>query len=137
MANQRIAAVDPGRDKCGLAVLDSEAGVLWHGVVPTGGLPGAVEAQLAAHSCRVVVVGNQTYSAAIKRSLQPLLETGRIDEMAEVDERGSTEEARSRYWLMNPPTGWRRLLPAGLRVPPCAVDDYAAIILGERYFSKK
>lgn len=137
MAAQRILAVDPGREKCGLAVLDRDVGVLWHAVTPTGGLLEKAAAILAEYSCRTLVLGNQTFSAEVRRSLAPLLTTGQADKILSVDERGSTEAARSRYWLLYPPTGWRRFLPAGLRVPPCPIDDVAAIILGERYFLKK
>lgn len=136
MSAQRVVAVDPGREKCGLAVVDRRSGVLWHQVTPTAELAKAVERQLVTYSCRTVVLGNQTYSGEVRRSLSFLLAEGRIDEIVEVDERGSTEAARSRYWRMNPPQGWRRFVPLGLLVPSCAIDDVAAIILGERYFQK-
>lgn len=136
MAAGRILAVDPGKDKCGLALLDHREGALWHGVAPTTALPDTVAAKLAEYSCRIVVLGDQTYSAAVRCLLQPLLTAGQIAEIATVDERGSTAAARARYWEMHPPDGWRRFLPRGLLVPPCAIDDVAAIILGERYFAQ-
>ena len=137
MKEQRIVAVDPGRDKCGVAVLDRNAGIQWHGIAPTAKIAAVVAEKLATHDCRTVVLGNQTYSTAIRQLLQELLDQDLADEMIDVDERGSTEAARTRYWQMNPPHGWRRLIPIGLLAPPCAVDDIAAIILGERYFEKK
>ena len=136
MLAQKVVAVDPGREKCGLAVVDRQSGALWHQVTPTPELAKAVARQLETYSCRTVVLGDQTYSDEVRRSLGFLLTEGRIDEIVEVDEHGSTEVARSRYWRMNPPQGWRRFVPIGLLVPPCAIDDVAAIILGERYFQK-
>jgi formamidopyrimidine-DNA glycosylase len=50
-----------------------------------------------------------------------------------VEERGSTLAARERFWQLEPPRGWRRLLPAGLRQPPRDWDDVVAQLLLERY----
>ena len=136
MTGQRILAVDPGREKCGLAVLDRDQGVLDRRIVPTDQLAAAVSELIVAHECRVIALGSQTHSAAVRQILAPLLEQKQVDEIATVDEHGSTEEARLRYWKSTPPTGWKRFLPSGLLVPPCAIDDFAAIILGERYFQK-
>lgn len=130
-------AVDPGREKCGVAVMDRERGVLRQSIVPTANLTECVEAFVKVNGCRAVVLGNQTFSTQTRHLLESLLEQKKIDEIISVDEHGSTEAARDRYWKAFPPTGWRRFLPRGLLVPPCAVDDFAAIILGERYFGKK
>ena len=132
-----ILAIDPGRDKCGLAVLNHEQGVLWHSVV---GVPELFSVSLQVtqqYGIRTVVLGNQTFSGEVRRMLQPLLEQKLAQEIIYVDERGSTEIARSRYWQAFPPSGWRRFIPRGLLVPPCAIDDFAAIILGERFLTKK
>ncbi len=37
--------------------------------------------------------------------------------IALVNERNSTAEAKERYWLMYPPQGLTKLIPAGLRTP--------------------
>ena len=50
-----------------------------------------------------------------------------------VPEAGSTLAARRRYWQLEPPRGWRRLLPQGLRLPPRDVDDVVAQLLLERH----
>ena len=49
-----------------------------------------------------------------------------------VEERGSTLEARRRYFADHPPRGWRRLVPLSLQVPPQEYDDYVAVLLIER-----
>lgn len=136
MMAQRIVAVDPGREKCGVAVVDREQGPLWHQVVSTDRLADTVAALAGEYDCRIVALGNQTSAAAARQRLQPLLEQAGLQEIIMVDERNSTEKARLRYWKDHSPTGWRRFIPLGLLVPPCAVDDFAAIILGERYFEK-
>ena len=136
MTVQCIVAVDPGREKCGVAVVDREQGPLWQKVVPSDELLPAVTTLVREYDCRVVALGNQTSSAVAAQKLKPLLDQSKIEEIYMIDEHGSTEKARSRYWEANPPTGWRRFIPIGLLVPPCAIDDFAAIILGERYLEK-
>ena len=132
-----ILAIDPGRDKCGLAVLNRENGVLRHSVVGVSELFPASLQMTRQYGIRTIVLGNQTFSDEVRRMLQPLLDQQLVQEIIFVDERGSTEMARSRYWQAFPPSGWRRFIPRGLLVPPCAIDDFAAIILGERYLAKK
>ena len=136
MTPQRVLAVDPGREKCGLAVMDRNSGVLWRQIVATEQLLETVLQLAETHGCPVVAVGNQTHSGEVRELLQPLLDQGRVQEIAGVDEHGSTEAARLRYWQTLPPKGWLRFVPRGLLVPPCAIDDFAAIIIAERYIMK-
>ena len=132
-----ILAIDPGRDKCGLAVLDHGKQVLWHSVVATKEvLPVNLEL-IRQYGFKMVILGNQTFSGDVRRMLQPLLDQQLVHEIIFVDEHGSTEAARARYWQAFPPSGWRRFIPRGLLVPSCAIDDFAAIILGERFLTKK
>ena len=132
-----ILAIDPGREKCGAAVLNHEKRVLWHSVVGVSELFPASLQMTRRYGIRTVVLGNQTFSDEVRRMLQPLLDQQLVQEIIFVDEHGSTETARARYWLAFPPSGWRRFIPRGLLVPPCAIDDFAAIILGERFLAKK
>ena len=136
MTAERIVAVDPGREKCGVAVMDRAQGLLHREIVPTQGLATVITALLEKYSCRWIILGNQTFARPVRASLQSVLDHGQAAEIAMIDERGSTGEARSRYWQAFPPAGWRRFIPLGLLVPPCAIDDFAAIILAERYFQK-
>ena len=137
MMEPPILAIDPGREKCGVAVLEQGKNVLWHGVVPTAELMPVSRELTKQYGLRTVILGNQTYSGEIRGTLQSLLDSQLVSEIIFVDERGSTEAARSRYWQALPPSGWRRFLPRGLLIPPCAIDDFAAIILGERFLAKK
>jgi len=126
----RILAIDPGRDKCGIAVVDDRDGVLARGVVPTGVIEAIVADWAQAHRPKRVVLGNGTGSAHIRRVLA---EAGAP--VTVVAERRTTERARARYFEENPPRGWRRLVPRGLLTPPVPVDDYAAILIGEDYLA--
>jgi len=136
MTVQRVLAVDPGKDKCGAAVLDRRQGVLNQAVVTADQLLSLVDDWTRDYDCRVIVVGDRTARGEAMQNLQQLLTAKKIDQIILIDEHKSTQEARQRYWLAYPPAGWRKIIPRGLLFPPCAIDDFAAIILGERYFVK-
>lgn len=131
-----MLAIDPGKDKCGLAVVDRQQGVLARSVVNTDRVRQSVEGYLSQHDCKVIVLGDRTRSDAVRKQLESLLENKLTPEIAQVDEHNSSREGRERYWDSNPPRGWRRIFPKSLLIPPCAWDDFAAIILAERYFQK-
>ena len=136
MMTERVLAIDPGKDKCGLAVVDRFQGVLARSVVKTEELPAVIERCLQQNDIGVVVLGDRTRSAAVRGHLEGLRENGRLEEIVLVDEHNSSQEGRNRYWESNPPRGWRRIFPKTLLTPPCAWDDFAAIILAERFFAK-
>ncbi|MDA0266782.1 MAG: pre-16S rRNA-processing nuclease YqgF [Cyanobacteria bacterium] len=128
-----ILGFDPGREKCGVAVMGLDLTLYHHAVVVA---PNAVEALRALqqrYPVSVVVMGDQTTAKQWQAKLAAQLENLRI---VLVDERYSTLEARDRYWQMYPPKGWRRLLPEGLRTPPRPIDDIVAILLIERYLNR-
>lgn len=83
------------------------------------------------YAVHVVVVGDATGSQEVLREVSGL---GRPVET--VPERGSSLEARRRYFRDHPARGLARLIPEGLRVPPRPVDDYVAEILAERFLEK-
>ena len=123
-----IIAVDPGRDKCGVAIL-SEDGSFVQDVIKTDELCTWVNRSRKRCGDVPVIIGNGTGSrAAYERikaecAVEPLF----------AEEYKTTEEARKRYWQENPPSGWRRLMPMSMQVPPVPVDGYVAVILAERY----
>ena len=135
-SKQRVLAIDPGRNKCGIAVYDQQQGVRRQAIVTVDNLTATVEAWSLEYACSVVVIGNKTASKQIIQILERLVTENIIESIVTVNEHKSTEEARLRYWKTHPPRGWRKIIPIGLLSPPCAIDDFAAIILGERYFSK-
>ncbi|SDF72584.1 Holliday junction resolvase RuvX [Sporolituus thermophilus] len=130
-----VIAVDPGRDKCGIAAVSRDRGVLYKAVVPTAALAGKVAKLAHDYGAAAVVVGDRTTGSAAVKELSALIIDGRPLMIATVDEHRSTDEARRRYWQENPPRGLRRLIPTTMQVPPAPVDDYVAVILAERYFA--
>ena len=132
----RVLSIDPGRDKCGLAVVDQAEGVLQQAVISADKLIPSVERWCRDYVCPVVLVGDKTACKTVIERLAPLLAEKKIEAIITVDEHKTTEEARLRYWQAHSPDGLKRFLPLGLLSPPCAIDDFAAIILAERYFAQ-
>ena len=128
------AGLDPGRDKCGLAVVDEKGSCLFHQVVPTAALEQHLQQLWAEYGFSLLVMGDGTTSKKAAQRVRAVLpET----ELAIVDEYRTTDAAREEYWRIHPPAGWRRLVPRGMLVPPEPVDDLAALILARRYVLKR
>jgi len=125
-----ILGFDPGRDKCGLAVMGLDRQLHYHQVVPAAEAIATIQSLCQQFTVMTVVMGDQTTA---KRWQQQLSRDLAAVPIVLVDERYSTLEARDRYWQMYPPQGLSRLLPKGLRQPPRPVDDIVAILLIERY----
>lgn len=121
-----LIALDPGRDKCGLAQVGPEGEVWRRAVLPIADAPAAVLSW--AEPGGLVVLGRGTGHKELARALR---EAG--VEFLLADERHTTLEARRLYWQANPPRGWRRLLPRGLLVPGEPLDDWAAVAIARRY----
>jgi RNase H-fold protein (predicted Holliday junction resolvase) len=128
-----IAALDPGRDKCGFAVLDEDGKVLSQRVIETQNLIAEITTAKATYGFSRLVMGNGTTSKEAGGRLRAALPglTVRV-----VDEYRTTEEAKKLYWQVNPPKGWRKFLPVTMQVPPEPVDDLVAVILARRELEK-
>jgi len=133
VATSCLAALDPGRSKCGLVRTDAQQLCIEEACIVS---PADALALLATWQQQgllsSVVLGNGTGSQQWRTKL---IELGLA--VAMVDERGSTLAARARYWQLWPPRGWQRLLPAGLRLPPRDLDDLAAQLLLEQQLQRQ
>lgn len=138
---ETLLAIDPGRAKCGVAVVvgpeheGQSPRCLERAVVGSERLTLAVAEILRRRPevCKILI-GDGTNSATLRRALgaafpQIILQA--------VDEYNTSARARQRFIQENPAPGWRRLLPSSLRSPEVPYDDYAAILLAEDYFFEK
>jgi len=130
-----ILGFDPGKDKCGIAVMGRDKKVCYHQVVPSESAISTIQSLCEQFSIELLVLGDQTTSKSWKQKLTQSLSPE--IEIIRVDERYSSLEAKDRYWEMYPPTGLSRLIPQGMRTPPRPVDDIVAIVLIERYLKKQ
>ncbi|WP_096608149.1 pre-16S rRNA-processing nuclease YqgF [Calothrix sp. NIES-2100] len=129
-----ILGFDPGRDKCGMAVIGLDRQIHYHQVVIANEAIATIETLRQQFPISLMVMGDQTTAKQWKkRLLQELVEPLNI---VLIDERYTTLEARDRYWQMYPPKGLTKLLPQGMRQPPRPIDDIVAILLIERYLNR-
>jgi len=129
-----ILGFDPGRQKCGLAIVGLDRNLFYHKVVGAEQAIATIQTLRQQFPISLLVMGDQTTSQEWKQRL--------IDQISDplriilIDERYSTLEARDRYWQMFPPRGLQRLLPQGVRTLPRPIDDIVAILLIERYLER-
>ncbi len=128
-----ILGFDPGRQKCGLAIMGLDRSLYYHEVIAANTAIETIETLRQRFPVSMVVMGNQTSAKEWRQQLAEVADPPRV---VMVDERYSTLEARDRYWQMYPPQGLVRLLPQGMRTPPRPIDDIVAILLIERYLER-
>ena len=133
MAGGTLAALDPGREKCGFAVLDAGGAVLFQQVIETLKLEHEINDKCSRYAFTTLVLGNGTTSKAAKKRIEEAVPDLRI---VLVDEYRTTDMAKRAYWQARPPRGWRKLLPVSMLVPPEPVDDFVAVILARRFLEK-
>jgi RNase H-fold protein (predicted Holliday junction resolvase) len=129
---QTILGFDPGKDKCGVAVMDRDRRLLYHQVVPSDRTIESISNLSQQYNVDLIVMGDQTTAKQWQQRLTAAFPTLPI---VLVDERYSTLEARDRYWQMYPPNFLTSLIPQGMRTPPRPIDDLVAIITIERYLN--
>ncbi|NJE28686.1 Holliday junction resolvase RuvX [Megamonas funiformis] len=127
--NDEILAIDPGREKTGIAILKN-SDVLEHEIINSEELVQIIKSLLEKYIIKTIVMGNGTSS----KKKYDLLKREFIDrDIVLINEYRTTDEARKLYFQENPPKGWKKLIPLGMQVPPVPVDDYAAIVIGRKY----
>lgn len=127
--NDEILAIDPGREKTGIAILKN-SDVLEHKIINSEELVQIIKSLLEKYIIKTIVMGNGTSS----KKKYDLLKREFIDrDIVLINEYRTTDEARKLYFQENPPKGWKKLIPLGMQVPSVPVDDYAAIVIGRKY----
>jgi hypothetical protein len=126
----RIAAIDPGRDKCGMAIVAGDGKVLDQAVVATVWLVEELMTRVRSYGPELLLIGNGTTSEKAQARIREALPELKI---TVVDEYRTTEDAKQVYWEAHPPKGWRRFFPTSMQVPPVPVDDFVAVIMAKRY----
>jgi hypothetical protein len=129
---QYILAIDPGRAKCGLAVLDYDGNVIQKMVLPVEETLTAIALFVQQYTLSQILIGDGTGSDAIVKQAEQLL-PGHI---STVREKGTTLEARELAWMENPPGGIWRFLPTIFWPAPRDLDAWAAVVIGRRALSK-
>ena len=137
--------IDPGRDKTGLALVDSSGKILAVQITRSRNISEFLPVFLfdklqvtnfwaLRQKLQAVVLGNGTASEEHRQRIEKVLPGFPVHV---VDEKYSTEEARALYWELFPPKGWRRLIPLGLQTPPEPLDGYAAVVQVRRFLQQE
>jgi len=127
-----VVAVDPGRVRCGIAVVPAYGPPLARHVGTADAAADEVVRLSRRYRPVAVLLGNGTGSDAVLRRVRDLAPELRVEV---VDESRTSEEARRRWFVERPPRGWRRLVPRGLLIPDAPYDDLVAVILAERWWA--
>ncbi len=125
-----LLAIDPGTEKCGVAIVTAQRKILEQEITPLASLHLRVGHFIGKYGITTVILGDRTGA----REARDLLRASGFNiEIIFVNEDRTSELGRKRFLIANPPKGWKRLLPIGLRCPNRPYDDYVAVILAERY----
>lgn len=129
MTGGPVLGIDPGTRKCGYAiVVQAGAPPLAMGIELTENLAERVESLLRAYAPGAIALGAGTNGAIVAVLLA---RTGLPIHVT--DEAATTLRARARYFADHPPRGWRKFVPRGMLLPPRPIDDYAAVLIAERF----
>ncbi len=129
MSTKIVMAIDPGTRKSGFAVVRSDGKVLEREQLEQELLVQRVKELEQRYQPNFFVMGNGTGSKQLRKILEE--ESGCLFLL--VDEFETTRQARQRYFKEYPPQGWRAWVPLGLLYPPVPIDDWAAVIIAERF----
>ena len=131
--NKIVLSIDPGNKKCGIAVVDNHLKLIAGEVVSKEKLLHKIKIYLDRYEIKIILIGSGTNSKNIFDITKEKFPNLTITKIAEKD---TTMQARKRYFQHYPPTGLYKLLPISLRLPPRPYDDFAALVIAERYFSE-
>ena len=129
---QKYLGIDPGRSKTGLALVDAAGSILALHIAHTEHIEVELSAFAGKEQLAGIIICDGTNSKAIGQAVSKVFAAVPL---ALVGEAHSTEEARSLYWQVNPPRGWRKLVPLGMLVPSEPLDAYAAVVQVKRWLA--
>jgi hypothetical protein len=128
-------AVDPGRKKCGLAIMTSDGGVIAKQTASAADVAVAAAGLVKQNGgVERIVIGGGTGSAEVAEKLRA--SDALPSTIVTSPEQNTTLDARAIYELENPRAWPMRLIPRWLFAPPADMDAYAAIAIGLRYLKE-
>lgn len=130
----KYLGIDPGRSKTGLALVDERGNILALHIAMTERMEQELAAFVGSDELEGIVMGDGTNCKAIGQAVGKVFSNVPL---AIVGEAHSTEEARTLYWQVNPPRGWRKLVPLGMLVPDEPLDAYAAVVQVRRWLAQQ
>jgi RNase H-fold protein (predicted Holliday junction resolvase) len=129
-----LLALDPGSDKVGTAVLSYTKEEKEKTIVKKEELLDHLAEIFNNYQIKEIIIGDGTGAEAVKKMISSRYSDLKITMVAE---EYTTEEAQARYLKEKPMSNYEKLLRKvvswKLKKP---LDDYAALIIGEKYLDK-
>lgn len=125
-----LMGIDPGRNKCGVAVLTDEGKEVLKEISKTSDLSKKLEDLLQDYSIDKIILGNGTYADKVFNILKLFFDE---KEIIFIEEENSTYIAEEKYLKENPPLGLSFLNKVMKFKPKRPLDDYTAVVLVEKY----
>lgn len=123
-----ILAIDPGKDKCGLAIVNYSLLVLSKKIVDRIELQSYLSQLINIYDIREIIIGDGTFYNEVLKEIKGITDIP----VKIVDEAYTTLEAEKRYWQEKGGL-WKKLHFFIHWKPGRPLDDYVAVILVERY----
>ncbi len=126
-----ICAIDPGKDKTGVALVFADGTLDMKKIVATKDYETEMKKILAGRHLSAFIMGNGTRHQIMQQRSEALLQELNIPlSVTLVNEKYTTEMGEAWYWKDHPAKGFARLIPKGMRTVPVPIDDYVAWIIG-------
>ena len=133
MEKRSILAIDPGSHKVGYAVVYDDLSHGKMGIVAPDVLATIFKEFFINEEEPVMAIGDGTKSDNICNIFLENFPKGKI---VKVNEKNTTFNARKKYFQENPPKWFWKFIPLSLQYPQRPIDDYAAWMIGEKYFNE-
>lgn len=131
---KELLSLDPGRNKVGTAVISRDKEEREKTIVSLKELEAHLNEIFNKYQIDEIIIGNGTGAEKIIKKIKKLKTNKKI---TVVDEKFSTEEAQARYLREKPMSRYEKLLRKFIswkvKKP---LDDYAALIIAEKYLEK-
>ena len=124
-----LISIDPGRAKCGIAVVDRQGTVLFVKAVENSAVVAELQQIFDKYVLKKVIMGNGTDHINVLTKIKAAYPDLSIEM---VDEKNTTLMARKLYWQYNTPSFLQSLLPYDWRTTP-VLDGYAALAIAIKY----
>jgi len=129
--NKIVLAIDPGKKKCGIAIVDNRLRFITGAVVNSKELVQRIKTYLERYEINNILIGSGTSSGEMIEIISKRFPNAMVIKVTEKD---TTMQARKRYFEYHPPTGLLKIFPISFLIPPRPYDDFAALLIAERFF---
>ena len=126
--------IDPGKDKCGFALLKKNQTPVFLEIVGTKEFDKFLKELYDEYRFDLIILGTGTYSQKIEDRIRKI----NLAPVVLIDEENTTIQAEKRYREDHPLKGYKKILSKFADWRPAEdVDDYAAFIIAKKFLENK